>query len=236
VFGEVLSGKSVIRQIESQPTQSGDKPVRDCEIFDCGQLSEEEAALVGDAPRQPDALGDKYEDYPEDEATGSTPLSAQKCLQVARDCKDYGNRAFKAGNIALAIDKYQKGLRYLNEDPELEGAPEGTKADMDAVRVALNSNAAQMSLKLSRWNDARDFATSALEVSSIAGADKAKALFRRASAAIQTKDEDSAIEDLEAAHKIMPDDAGITKLLGEVKAAAKARTAKEKAAYKKFFS
>ena len=235
VFGEVLAGKSIVRQIENLTTQDGDKPQKDALILECGQLTGDEA-ILGDAPKQADELGDTYEDYPEDETTGSAPLTADKVLKIASDCKDFGNKAFKSGNYSLALDKYYKGIRYLNEDPDLDKASNDTKAKLKKTRIDLNSNAALMSLKLSVWNEARDTATSALEVSGIADADKAKALFRRAQAAGKMKDEDGALEDLELAHKLVPADANIAKELAAVKAAAKARTAKEKKQYQKFFT
>ncbi len=67
-------------------------------IFECGELTGDEAVL-GDAPKQADALGDSYEDYPEDEATGSSEgLTAERVVRIAADCREYGSRAFKAGN------------------------------------------------------------------------------------------------------------------------------------------
>lgn len=38
VFGEVISGMDVIREIENQQTDSNDKPTRECLISDCGVL------------------------------------------------------------------------------------------------------------------------------------------------------------------------------------------------------
>lgn len=234
VFGEVLSGKSIVRQIENLPTESGDKPVRPAVIADCGELSADEVQS-SDGPKQVDALGDSYEDYPEDEATGSTPIPAEKIVKIATDCKEFGNKAFKSGDFNLALDKYQKGLRYLNEEPELDAAPEGTKAKLDAVRYTLNANSALMHLKLNSFRDARAAAGNALEVEGISDAERAKALYRRGLANIQLKDEDEALKDLEEAGKLAPNDAAITKELGAVKAAAQKRIQKEKAAYKKFF-
>lgn len=234
VFGEVLSGKSIVRQIENLPTQSGDKPVRDAVIANCGEISSDQE-LGPDGPKQADALGDPYEDYPEDEATGSTPLPVDKVLKIATDCKEFGNKAFKSGDFSLALDKYQKGLRYLNEDPDLEAAPEGTKAKLDAARYTLNANMALMNLKLELFRDARSAAGSALEVNGISDAERAKALYRRGLANIKLKDEDDALKDLEQANKLAPTDAAISKELATVKTAAQKRTQKEKAAYKKFF-
>jgi peptidyl-prolyl isomerase D len=41
VFGKVLKGKDIVREIENQPTSS-DKPHKDCIISNCGELAEGE--------------------------------------------------------------------------------------------------------------------------------------------------------------------------------------------------
>lgn len=233
VFGEVLSGKSIVRQLENLPTQS-DKPIKDAIIGDCGELSESEA-IAADT-KTADAYGDEYEDFPEDEVKGDEALSASKILKIATDCKDFGNKAFKAGDLSVALDKYQKGLRYLNEDPSLDGEPADTKDKLDALRISLNSNAALMNLKLSAWDETIRSADGALAVLSITGKDKAKALYRRGFAQVRLKDEDAALQSLEEARKLAPEDAAINKELAAIKKAVAARLAKEKAAYKKFFS
>ncbi|KAG7286381.1 cytochrome P450 monooxygenase 41 [Staphylotrichum longicolle] len=233
VFGEVLSGKSVVRQIENLRTQS-DKPVKDAVIADCGELSPSEA--IGADTKAPDAYGDEYEDFPEDQITGDEILSASQILKIAAGCKDFGNKAFKNGDLSVALDKYQKGLRYLNEEPELDKEPADTKEQLDALRVSLNSNAALMNLKLGAWDETVRAADSALAVASISDKDKAKALYRRGFALVRLKDEDTALESLEQAKKLAPEDAAINAELAAVKKAAAARLAKEKATYKKFFS
>lgn len=233
VFGQVTSGKSVVRQIENLPTETGDKPTKPVVIADCGELPAD--AAVSEASRVADPYGDKYEDFPEDE-TDQQPLSAQKCIQVASDCKDYGNKAFKAGDVSAALDKYQKGLRYLNEDPELENEPADTKPKMDALRAALNSNAALMNIKLEAWDDAVRCATNAIDVGGLSDKDKAKALYRRGVAYVKLKDEELAIKDLEEARKLAPEDKAVVAELAAVKKAAAERLAKEKKAYRKFFA
>ncbi|KAI1085288.1 cyclophilin-like domain-containing protein [Whalleya microplaca] len=227
VFGEVKTGKSIVRQIENLPTQS-DKPTKDAAITDSGELSGAAAAET----KAPDALGDAYEDFPEDDA--EQPPSAARVLQVASDTKEYGNRAFKAGDVLLGLEKYQKGLRYLNEEPEAEG--EEVAAKLDALRFTLNCNSALLNIKLGAWEDAERSAASALAVPGISDAEKAKALYRRGVALVRLKDEDAAIAALEEAKKLVPGDAAITKELDAVKKQAAARLAKEKAAYKKFFA
>jgi peptidyl-prolyl isomerase D len=53
---------------------------------------------------------------------------------------------------------------------------------------------------------------------------------------VRTKDEEEALKSLEAAKKLAPEDAAVNTELAAVKKAAAARIAKEKAAYKKFFT
>ena len=231
VFGKVLSGKSVVRQIENLPTQAGDKPSKDCIISDCGELIGDEA-LAADV-KQPDSTGDPYEDFPED---AGDDLDAKKILKIASECKEFGTKAFKEGNVALGLDKYQKGLRYLNEDPDLEDEPPSTKTELDELRFALNNNSALLQNKLEFWDEAVSSATSALNVEGPASKDRAKALFRRGIAHNKLKDEDSALTDLEEASKLQPADAAIKTELAAVKAKLASRNAKQKAAYKKFFS
>ncbi|KAI0012292.1 cyclophilin-like domain-containing protein [Xylariaceae sp. FL0662B] len=230
VFGEVKTGKSIVRQIENLHTQN-DKPVKDATITDCGELTG--AAAEAPDAKAPDALGDPYEDFPEDEE--EQPLSAARVLQVAGGCKEYGNKAFKAGDVLLGLEKYQKGLRYLNEEPDLKEAEPDARARLDALRFTLNCNSALLNLKLGSWEDAERSAASALAVPAISDAERAKALYRRGVALVNLKDEDAAIAALEEAKKLVPTDAAVVKELDTVKKQAAARLAKEKAAYKKFF-
>lgn len=227
----MLTGKSLVRKIENLPTQGGDKPSKDVVISDCGELTGDEAAEA--AQKAPDSTGDPYEDYPEDQPGEPT---ASEVVKIATDLKGFGNTAFKAGNLELGLEKYQKGLRYLNEEPNVDSEPAETKAALNALRFTLNSNSALLSNKLKAYEDSLRFATSALDVAGIADADKAKALFRRAVAELGFKNEDAALSDLEAANKLVPNDAAIVKELTQVKKAVAERARKEKAAYSKAFA
>ncbi|KAJ4133414.1 peptidyl-prolyl cis-trans isomerase cpr6 [Fusarium equiseti] len=231
VFGEVLNGKSVVRQIENLTTQSGDRPAKEAVIADCGELTGD-AALAADV-KQPDALGDPYEDFPDD---CTETLDAVTVLKIAKASKDYGNTAFKSGNYSLGLDKYQKGLRYINEEPELDDQPQSIKDELEALRFSLNNNSALLSIKLEAWDDAARYASSALDVRGIKEADRAKAYYRRGFANIHLKDEEAALRDLTEANKLAPNDSAITRELNAVRTKAAARAAKEKAAYKKFFT
>ncbi|KAI0143053.1 cyclophilin-like domain-containing protein [Xylariaceae sp. FL1272] len=227
VFGEVKTGKSIIRQIENLQTQGSDRPVHDATITDCGELT----GPIVDEVKKADDYGDAYDDFPED-IEGE--LDAAKVLEIATACKEYGNAAFKKSDFYMALEKYQKGLRYLNEEPDTGSTPD-IKPKLDSLRITLNSNSSLMNIKLSHWSEAERSAAQALLVSSITPAEKGKALFRRGTAFINLKDEDKAIECLTEAQKLVPGDAGIKKSLEDVKARAAQRKKKEQAAYSKFF-
>lgn len=84
-----------------------------------------------------------------------------------------------------------------------------------------------MCIKLSDYEGAIKAASDALAVKGASDENKAKAYFRRGKAKVHKKDKDGAIEDLEQALKLVPNDAAVRRELASVK---------EEAAYSKFFS
>lgn len=235
VFGEVLAGKSVVRQIENIETVPQDKPGKDCIIADCGELKGDDYNQAN--AKVPDSTGDPYEDFPEDQKQGEEELKGTEIVKIAGDLKDMGTAAFKAQNIEVGLAKYQKGLRYLHEYPEpIEGDPAELGPQLEALKISLHLNSALLQLKLKEWSDAERSASNALEVKSIKDADKGKALYRRALARRDQKDEDAAIKDLEAALTFVPNDSNVKNEIAAVKKKQADRKQKEKAAYSKFFS
>ena len=235
VFGEVLNGKSLVRKIENQPTDPSDKPHVEVKVVDCGEITGEE--YEKSSVPAVDATGDPYEDYPED---AKEELSGPEHYKIAAELKEFGNKAFKSGDADLGLEKYQKGLRYLNNYPEpTDSDPKELKSQMDALRFTLHSNSALLANKLKRFNDGRTWAGYALQVADTAGAkdtDKAKAYYRRAVALVGLKEEEKALEDLAAAAKLAPNDAAITNETARVKKSIAEHERKEKAMLKKFFS
>ena len=199
-------------------------------ITNCGELTGDETETADQ--KAPDPTGDTYEDFPEDQRKTNT---AKEIVKIAGDLKEFGNKAFKSGNLNLGLDKYQKGIRYLNEDPSLDNEPPETKKEIDALRFTLNSNSALLANKLKSYEDALRYASSALDVANLTEKDRAKALFRRGQAEVGLKDEDAALKDFEEANKLVPGDAAVVKELAAVKKSATERAKKEKAQYSKFF-
>ncbi|KAL1993950.1 hypothetical protein VTN49DRAFT_2619 [Thermomyces lanuginosus] len=234
VFGRVINGKNVVRKIENTPTQS-DKPVEDCVIVDCGELKGEDYAKAEE--KVVDSTGDAYEDYPQDYEGELNPADVVK---IATELKELGNQLFKAGDVDIAIEKYQKGLRYLNEYPEAEEEQEKEAFDkIKQLRFTLHSNSSLLANKLKRFKDGKTWAGYALEASRHTNpkdADLAKAYYRRAVAKIGLKEEDDALKDLHEAQKLAPDDVAITNEIARVHRIIKEAEKKERETVKKFFA
>lgn len=158
-------------------------------------------------------------------------------MKIANELKEFGNKAFKAGDLNLALDKYQKGLRYLNEYLEArDDDPEGLASQLTTIRFTLHSNSALLQNKLKSFEAAEKSSSHAIELIGIPGPDRAKAYYRKGLANQGLKDDEQATKDFEAALKLAPGDAAITKELSEVKKKLAEQLKKEKAQYKKFFS
>ncbi|KAF2654433.1 peptidyl-prolyl cis-trans isomerase D [Lophiostoma macrostomum CBS 122681] len=235
VFGEVINGKSIVREVEHLKILSGDKPAKDAVILDCGELTGEDYDKATE--KKADATGDPYEDFPADHKQEEEEWKGTDILKIATDLKDLGNAAFKKGDLQLGLAKYQKALRYLHEYPTpIEGDPEDLGANLNALKISLYLNSALLQNKLSAYSDAASSASNALEIEGISDKDKAKALFRRAQARIGKKSEEDALADLEAAKKLQPSDPAIGKELDGIKGRVKARKEKEKKVYANAFN
>jgi len=236
VFGEVIAGKSVIRQIEQTPTSTGDKPNKDCVIVDCGQL-DADVDVAEFAKGAPDATGDKYEDFPEDQLTAGAEWKGPALVAIVEELKTIGNTVFKQGDLTLALSKYEKALRYLNEYPvALDSDPKDLGEKLARLRVSLHTNSSLLQFKLKHNAESVASADKALAVAGILPAESGKAWFRKGVALKASKDEEGATEALGKAASFVPGDAAIQAELAAVKKAASARKEAEKKAYSKAFA
>ncbi|KAK9476597.1 cyclophilin-like domain-containing protein [Lipomyces japonicus] len=234
VFGEVVTGKSIVRAIENSQTGSDDKPVLPVTITDSGELTQEQASQVGS--NADDGTGDVLEDFPEDEAKlqGDDNRSDENLLQLSQAVKDIGTKLFKDGKFELALAKHEKALRYLNyfsPDPKQEIA-----AKFDQLKITLLLNQALIQLRLDQPIAASESADNALVVDGIKDADKAKAYYRRGVGLLRSKNEAAAVDSLEAALKIVPNDRAIVQELASAKSKIADRKQRERAAYAGFFN
>lgn len=239
VFGRLLAGKSVIRMVEHTVKGPNDKPEADVVITNCGEIPPS-ADLANYLIT--DGTNDPYEDFPGDETVlQKDQADPQPPLRIAREIKEIGTATLKAaaGDTAkteLALEKYQKSLRYVNEympDP-LENAD--AYAEYLKLKIALHLNVALVSLRIGNVAQAYKAANHALEVPGIVPQERAKALYRRGLASVRSKNESDAVKDFEEALKIVPGDAAIKSELVKTKQIIVKRKDGEKAAYSKFFS
>jgi peptidyl-prolyl isomerase D len=232
VFGEVINGKAVVREIEATPTDPSDRPKKDVVIVKSGELKGDDYDKA--LEKKVDPLGDKYEDFPEDQGEDIPPT---EMVKIANELKELGNKAFKQGNQALALKKYQKGLRYLNDSPDpSDNDPKTLAGELSILRFTLHNNSALMQIKLREYNDAIKSASGALVVEGATDEQKGKAYYRRALARAGKSADEEAKADLEAALKLVPGDAQIQNELVAVKKRVAEFKKREKAAYSKFFN
>lgn len=236
VFGEVISGKSIIRAVENVKTGENDKPVEPCVIADCGEVPAG-ADLTEFTKKEPDSTGDAYEDYPEDQLQGDEEWKGTELVKIVEEIKTLGNTAFKAGKLELGLGKYQKALRYLHEYPPepLDTDPKELGPQLKKLKISLHTNSALLQYKLKQFAAADRSADNALAVPDISDTEKAKALFRKGVVAKESKNEDDATKYLQQAAALAPQDAAIKNELAAVKKAAADRRAKEKKTYAKMF-
>ncbi|KAI9100603.1 peptidyl-prolyl cis-trans isomerase D [Phlyctochytrium arcticum] len=241
VFGRVLKGMNVIREIENLPTFKNDRPEDTVTIVDCGELKPGEDDGI---PTPPD--GDAYEEYPEDMPE---ELKADELLKIAGVIKGVGNDKFKAADYKTAIHKYDKAIRYLNSlhpSPEdLEELSVEQKKTFYSIKTSCLLNTSMCHLKTEAWTDAGLAASIVLDVAKkleaypelqLSSNDKCKALFRQGQAARNLHDFEDAVKDLQAALALSPEDKLIQRELYMAQKVLKDREVKHKEAYKKMFA
>lgn len=86
VFGRVIAGKSLVRQIENMATDAGDKPLVPVVIADCGALAEGE-----EVKKESKVEGDVWEDWPEDQE-GLDEADLMAYVKIADALKELGSR------------------------------------------------------------------------------------------------------------------------------------------------
>lgn len=227
VFGRLLSGKSLIRKIERGENDSGDKPVKEVKIIDCGQLPDDyviEASVPTD-----DGTGDVYEEVLADNDSIDVE-NAEQVYNAINSIKEIGTKLFKAGDLEKSFEKYTKAGNYLNDFFIKEKEEEFNK-----LIVSVQLNISLVGLKLNKFKQVISAASNALDVKDIDDKSKAKALYRRGTASSKLKNTEDALTDFQEALKLAPNDGAIKKALDDIKKLEADRKAKEKKAFSKMF-
>jgi len=197
-FGRVLSGMDTVRRIEhtSCTGVQGEMPALEVVIAGCGELA------VGESNENQIDPHDPWAGYPEDVPSGMLQRRAATLHQVADAIRQRGNELYQAGEVAPALAKYDKALRYMEDgDDDTIGVLNSVAARQG--RVPCWNNRAQCLLQLGKFNEAVIQCSQVLE----AVPRNIKALFRRGGAYEGAGQYGAALEDLEqAAHCCTFDD------------------------------
>eukprot|EP00457_Paulinella_chromatophora_P009445 gb/GEZN01009512.1/.p1 GENE.gb/GEZN01009512.1/~~gb/GEZN01009512.1/.p1 ORF type:complete len:375 (-),score=86.58 gb/GEZN01009512.1/:197-1288(-) len=219
VFGKVLKGHELVRDIEHSQTSPGDKPIDEVKISKCGELKEGE----DDGVKIDNT--DLYPAWPQDSAD---VMQIEERLKLAAAIKELGNTEFKAQHYMQAVGKYDKALRYIaaEEFPSPE-----EQAQMDSAKRLLYLNRAACNLPLKRYDMVKQDCLAVLEKEP----DNQKARARLGKALAYTEEWDQASEELAKAVKLNPEDKASQELLDKVKKRKKLEAQKESKKYAKMF-
>eukprot|EP00899_Mesostigma_viride_P014709 jgi/Mesvir1/23239/Mv09241-RA.1 len=138
-------------------------------------------------------------------------MDTNEKFAAAEKCKEEGNAAFKAGNLARAAAKYDKAVRYIEMDHSFS---DEEKANAKKLKVTCYLNDAACKLKLAQWPEAARLCGKAINLEKA----NVKALYRRAQAYYHTNDLEIAEADLKLAIEKEPNNKDLREQLKKVKA------------------
>jgi len=233
VFGCVIHGKSVVREIERVGVTSQYEPTVPVVIDSCGVWDESMDVPVFNASYD-QAGGDIYEEYPDDDKTIEED-STESAFTAVERIKESGTILFKRGDKKQAHLKWRKCLRYIVEfDPDQDQNPEYFKKFRE-LKKKVYLNLSLVTLQLKQFGDTIKYCTFLLELEDVSDQERAKAYFRRGLAYFESHKLESSLVDLREAQNLVPNDDLILKKLQDVESALEREKQKEKSKYAKFF-
>ncbi|KAG7661850.1 uncharacterized protein J8A68_004625 [[Candida] subhashii] len=233
VFGRVIHGKSVVREIEQMKTNKEYMPLDKVIIADCGEWKEGMEIPIFNASYDTRG-GDIYEEYPDDD--GHIDKESSESVYLASErIKESGTLLFKAGEKQQAFLKYRKCLRYVMEYiPDEDQEPEWFKKYLE-LKKKIYLNLSLVCLQLKDYPKAINYCTYLLDMTNISDPERAKAYFRRGSSYIDTRKYKQAIDDLQHANNLIPEDKLIIQAKDKAEKLLEQQKAQERAKYSKFF-
>ncbi|XP_022834817.1 uncharacterized protein LOC111362377 isoform X1 [Spodoptera litura] len=230
VFGEVMAGLGIVREIQRYGDGDLCRPTVDCVIEECGEIITNEWDVSCC-----DGTGDKLPEYPEDYRDEN--VTVEQLMVSIRDVKSAGNSYFGEARYKAAVRKYRKCLRYLEHAfyriDEVKDVD--TKEQILEIRTMYVSqcylNMAACYMKLEDYRSTVQYSTSVLEIDPR----NEKALYRRGQANYALKNYDDALMDLRLADKVSPNNKAVQKLLDEVRLTNKSYNDVQKQRLSKFF-
>lgn len=237
VFGKVVHGKSIIREVEAVNTDSNNVPVKEEKvvIHGCGEWSEGDEVPIYNASYD-QIGGDIYEEYPDDDEHINKE-SSESVFEAASKIKDSGGLLFKKGEKQQAFLKYKKCLRYVMEYfPDPDDEPQWFAKYQD-LKKKLYLNLSLVCLQLKNYKKCIDYSEYLIDMKSLLNKQElAKANFRKGSGLVQMKRYKEALGHLVEAQGLIPEDKVIAKEVENCQRLIDQQKKNEKAKYAKFFS
>lgn len=233
VVGEVIHGKSLVREIERIKILADYSPAEDERPVIVGSGPWEEGDEVPAENACYDQIGgDIFEEYPDDDHNIDKE-SSKSVFEASEIIKLSGDLLLKKGEPRNALLKYKKALRYVMEYIPDEDQDADYFTRFSALKKKLYLNMSLSALKQSDYESCVRFGEYLMDMA-LSDGEKAKVLFRVGSSYLGMRKFDEAVESLEAAAAIL-DDAGIRKELERAIETREKRKQKERAKYSKFF-
>ena len=152
-------------------------------------------------------------------------LPLEECLTRATSLKEEGNSAIKVGNWTEAKEKYEAGIKLLDDHKSI-----GSDV-VNSCLSSLHSNNAMACLKVGSYKNAIDSSNFVLKLDK----DNVKALFRRGSAYLQQHSFDEAKQDFQKVLELDPANAAAKKELVSLVKQKKEYKEKEKSSFSGLF-
>lgn len=155
-------------------------------------------------------------------------MSNAEKIEDAKEKKEKGNAAYKAGRLERAVKKYEAAVRVIEYDKDFGDMKQASKD----LKKSAWLNLAAAHLKLQNYKYVIDNCTKALEVDPV----NVKALYRRAQAYMGTSDFIEAEMDIKKAREAEPNDKDLAILYSKMRKQMKAASKKEAQIYSTMFS
>lgn len=215
VFGKVVQGMGVLKELENTAVDERDRPKKACVIANCGELEEDEETQVSPASAPAlaaDGTADVFPNYPED-ALDLNVKDKELFLRVISTIKDAGNDLFKAGDFEGAKKKYLKSIRY--SDFSVTRANHTREEEHSLKKqclIPIHANLSQTFIRLREFDEAivQCDRVISLEVGNI------KAYFRKGVALKEMKMFDEALDVLSRGLAMEPNEGERKALQGEI--------------------
>lgn len=236
VFGKVIHGKSVVREIERVNTDNQNIPKQENIVLieDCGDWTENMDVPVYNACYD-QIGGDIYEEYPDDDENIDRE-SSELVYNASTKIKESGTLLFKKGMKQEAFLKYKKCLRYVMEYiPDEDQEPEWYKKYL-TIKKKLYLNLSMVCLGLKNFIKAADYSSYLLDMNNLTTQERAKGHYRYGCSLIELKKYDEALTELKSAKNLVPEDSAIEAQLNKCELLMETKKQREKAKYAKFFS